>query len=1120
MSKTSSLSAEGSGQRQTSSQGMTSPSSQGVWSVPTLDDYLKAEQTQKDQLFDVLGAYINTPHDYSSNTPPTQPARALGMIILNAILSRQTRLSEVLALQAEADPEIIALLDNFNPRDRKQCNLATKVLGSKAAILLGKTKRSTVLKECDRFVIDNIEALLTPDLTEFSISGASSVSPFSIIALTIEVLAESPAGVYILSRPKYDANRLHDKITEKKLSYCDLRSLSMPHMFELRNALQQVRESRIPAISACAIKLFEVFNPFASQGEENRMKLEHWSNVFLNPQLSRHLTKQSIQLRDEQKEWIFHMRDMYVSLAENIIADNGDPDAYQFNRLIANAAQMGAGKTSFVAGATQPLQSIANAMLESARLGLQAGVDGGRYRRQLVSVVVEPSLTVAMSFASKMANDARIWLIVNGTVVPTRECCPVVRTGHWKHPERKLKIGDFEDEHRDPALNGLTIMEQIEWFLSWQAPSSMKMKSSKSSFGMPTHIFCDPCSACDLYAYKKQLRMRGIYLVGFLDEIVACADCGKADPDSNPLAYYYAKLMTLVDVGMLLSASYDSSNFEYGPVLPSIKNAVSFTQLCLHDGSKVTPLNGLVDLDRVSRHRVIESWSVRTLRLFPPPLVPQITDMLQTPFASAPDDLVDSVSYLEMVRRLCFAVVDDAAADKICRRVDWKVQDTSTRSRDSRLNIYTGDPRDAALRVLGDDAITRKDVERERNNYVQTKQREIADLKLDKSAIQQSIKDRDGGNNGKLTGADIDERIKGIESTLSNPAEYEHTFSTRFGTSYIKGVDLDKLLRMSDNDVILALSGVSFDSLAFSPELQKICANITTRNSLCEFVNVGNVYGTHDATVRTVVVHGANPDNFGLESLCQTAGRGARVFDGRNQIAKMIIPRDLLSVFSKTTSIMDDFAANIAEVHRRATVRIQSTYRGYIDRVRIQVVRARIQAEHLGELRIRVRIATAAATCIQSTYRGYIARIISARKKHRLEKRVRQRLAAKQRPKASTKQDDEPAPPQTGDWQVARGRRKEQNHSVYTPPQTGGGSRWSRGDRRQDRQEPDRESGTIQNWMPRNSYGFIDRDGGGKRMFIHERNLEPGSTPRRGDRVSYIVTNVDGRNEATNLRIL
>ena len=613
--------------------------------------------------------------------------------------------------------------------------------------------------------------------------------------------------------------------------------------------------------------------------------------------------------------------------------------------------------------------------------------------------------------------------------------------------------------------------------------------------------------------------MNGIYLVGFPDEIVACADCGKADPDSNPLAYYYAKLMTLVDVGMLLSASYNSSNFEHIPVLPSIENAVSFTQLCLHDGSTVTPLNGLVELDSDSRRQAIKTWSVRVLRLFPPPLVPQITDMLQTPFAIASDDLKDSVSYLKMVSRLCFAVIDDASADEICGRVDWEVPDTTTRSRDSCLNIYAGDPRDAALRVLGDDAITRKDVERERNNYVQTKQREIADLKLDKSAIQQSIKDRDGGNNGQLSGADIDERIKEIESTLSNPAEYEHTFSTRFGTSYIKGVDLDKLLRMSDNDVIIALSGVSFDSLAFSPELQKICDRITTRNSLCEFVNVGNVYGVHDASIRTVVVHG-DPDNFGRESLCQAAGRTSREFDGRNQIGRMIISSDLLSVFGETTSIMEHFAANIAEVHRRATVRIQSTYRGYIDRARIQVVRARIQAEHLEELRIRVRIATAAATCIQSTYRGYIARIISARKKHRLEKRVRQRLAAKQRPKASTKQDDEPTPPHTGGWQVAGGRRKEQNHSVYTPPQTGGGSRRSRGDRRQDRQEPDRESGIIQNWMHRNSYGFIDRDGGGKRMFIHERNLESDSTPRRGDRVSYIVTNVDGRNEATNLRIL
>ena len=163
MSKSSSPSAQESGQRQTS---------QGTWSKPTLEDYLKAEKTPTDSFFTALSHVIKTPDVRSSNTPP-RSALALGMIILDAVLSRQLRLSEVLDLQAGADQKIVALLDNFNPRDRKQCTIATKVLGSndlggKAAVLVGKTKRSTVLKECDQFVTDNIEAFLTPELHEAS----------------------------------------------------------------------------------------------------------------------------------------------------------------------------------------------------------------------------------------------------------------------------------------------------------------------------------------------------------------------------------------------------------------------------------------------------------------------------------------------------------------------------------------------------------------------------------------------------------------------------------------------------------------------------------------------------------------------------------------------------------------------------------------------------------------------------------------------------------------------------------------------------------------------------------------------------------------------------------------
>ena len=61
---------------------------------------------------------------------------------------------------------------------------------------------------------------------------------------------------------------------------------------------------------------------------------------------------------------------------------------------------------------------------------------------------------------------------------------------------------------------------------------------------IPTHIFCDPKSAYMLFGFKEQLRKRGIFLVGMIDEVVACADCGEATPEDNPLAYWYAKLAT------------------------------------------------------------------------------------------------------------------------------------------------------------------------------------------------------------------------------------------------------------------------------------------------------------------------------------------------------------------------------------------------------------------------------------------------------------------------------------------------------------------------------------------------------------------------------------------------
>ena len=104
-----------------------------------------------------------------------------------------------------------------------------------------------------------------------------------------------------------------------------------------------------------------------------------------------------------------------------------------------------------------------------------------------------------------------------------------------------------------------------------------------------------------------------------IDEVVACADCGP-----NPLAHAYAKLSTVVDTGLILSASLDTSNMEPQDVLPITDNTASFTQVKLHTGEAVTPLNGIADLDYERRKIVVDSWSSRVFRMFPPYLVHQI----------------------------------------------------------------------------------------------------------------------------------------------------------------------------------------------------------------------------------------------------------------------------------------------------------------------------------------------------------------------------------------------------------------------------------------------------------------------------------------------------------------
>jgi len=322
----------------------------------------------------------------------------------------------------------------------------------------------------------------------------------------------------------------------------------------------------------------------------------------MSPQLVKQISSSTNSVRPEQQIWLEQMRETYDGFAEHIIAHADDDIVPAFNNIKALAAQMGAGKTTVAAIGTGPIQKHANDLLRRSK------VDAS-----IVTAIVEPSLKVSANFAGRMPIGAHTWLIVNGRIVTMRDASPVELTGWKRRPERFITDGDFKYSHdgstkgRNKALRDLSILDQIDWFFAWgeKIGSSKKMKPSRAGYAMPTHIFCDPKSAAMLFDYKHELRNRGIFLVGMIDEIVACADCGEATPKENPLAYWYSKLATKVETGWYLSASYSRTNFEHIEVIPSVEDAVSFTQLQLHSGEYVTPLNGIAHLtqeDQMAAH--------------------------------------------------------------------------------------------------------------------------------------------------------------------------------------------------------------------------------------------------------------------------------------------------------------------------------------------------------------------------------------------------------------------------------------------------------------------------------------------------------------------------------------
>ena len=1085
-----------------------------LWAVPTHDDWKTIEKKVFNPFHNTLVNYVESTYATANSTSLASTRSNADIALDSVILADRLNSNKTLALVARlngievsVDETFLKMLTNFSFKlNKRERNTASKLGINKISIMQAKQTRLNENEICDTFVAAYISKCTDPSMKALLLSSTHTITSFGVINLALELLCKSEAGMYVSDKmSKYSLTKIANKIGDK--SFCpELRDLSLPLVFEIRLALAEIATSDSVVLAAAAARILEVFNPFTNFNQETRLKLERYSTIFIKPQMVKHVTSSREGVRPEQKEWIQHMKDMYTGYAEHIIQHNDLDTIPAFNHLKALPAQMGSGKTTVAAIATGPIQKHANDALRIA------GIDG-----TIITTIVEPSLKVSVNFAATMQANTRPWLIINKRVVPMFSSCPVELTGWKRNPERFIKSGDYDFSHekstkgRDKELRNLSILEQFDWFMSWSSKTK-NLKPSRSGFSKPTHIFCDPQSASELFSYKSLLRQRGIFIVGMIDEVVACADCGEANPVSNPLAYWYAKLTDSMETGWLLSASYSNSHarFEEIEVLPSEEDAVSFTQLRLHSSDLVSPLNGLAQLSVEDRISAISSWSTRVLRLIPPTMIYQIIDIMKEPFEITERDVVNSISYLVMVRRLCNAVANDPNADLVCNKQNWKFFKQNAHPRDSILNIYTGNPSAAALEILGDEAITSKQIEYEIANYDKVVDRQVKELRQKKTIATQMAKDRECGSMSESPD-NIQEEIERLIQSKSRPDEHIYTFTTRFGMSIVKGATMNKLLTLTEAEIAIALSGIEFDSLAFSPVLTEICSKITCSNSSCEFVGVGNVYGVNDASIQHVVVRG-DPRNLGRESVCQAAGRTARAFDGRNQIGYMSIPKDVLRVFGQTSSIMDYFADNIEAVHSRATVCIQALFKGYIHRKRI------------------MEICNNSALSVQTVYRGYTVRkylglptyviqiqkvfrsyIVRKRIRHRNERRARQRAEQIQnRRDIERRERNHKEEQNAGEWHSVRGRRNTtQNVPPVVAPSPHAVARAA-----------PRMRGRIQNWINHKDFGFINVDGGA-RLFIHRNRIsQHGYIPSRGDFVEFDIMTNHGSDEACNLTLV
>jgi len=137
---------------------------------------------------------------------------------------------------------------------------------------------------------------------------------------------------------------------------------------------------------------------------------------------------------------------------------------------------------------------------------------------------------------------------------------------------------------------------------------------------------------------------------------------------------------------------------------------------------------------------------------------------------------------------------------------------------------------------------------------------------------------------------------------------------------------------------------------------------------------------------------------------------------------------------------------------------------------------------------------------IQTVARAYIARVICQRKRHRNERRARQRAEQIQnRRDIERRERDRREDEQTGGkWHSVKGRKNDQ---PPTPPV----------------QEAPRMRGRIQNWIDHKDYGFVNVDGGGRLFFHRNRISEHGYNPSRDDIVQFDIITNRGRDECGNV---